>query len=110
MYLAYASGNDSWHGSIENWGIKIFITDSQSECDPRNKFLDTLRNNYEYNFPFTVRPSPKTKVALLVLLGMQGVKRGEIRCQRGLFSFREPENKVDDNGHCEDVRTNSTVA
>jgi hypothetical protein len=36
---------------------------------------------------------------LLVLLGMQGVKSGEIRSQRGLISFREPENKVDDNGY-----------
>jgi len=67
--------------------------------DPRNKFLDTLRNNYEYNFPFYCAASPKTQVVLLVLLGIQGGNSGEIRSQRGLFSFREPENKVDDNGH-----------
>jgi hypothetical protein len=96
-YLAYASGSDLRHRDKESWRIKIFITDSQSECDPRNKFLDTLRNNYEYNIYCAA--SPKIQVVLLVLLGMQGVKSGEIRSQRGLYSFREPENKVDDNGH-----------
>jgi hypothetical protein len=61
------------------WRIKIFITDSKSECDPRNKFLDTLRNNYEIQFPIYCAASPKTQVVLLVLLGMRGVKSGEIR-------------------------------
>jgi hypothetical protein len=80
--------------------VKIFITDSQ--CDPRNKFLDTsccAIITDEYNFPFTVHTSPKTRVVLLVLLRIQDAKSCKIRSQRGLFSFREPENKVDDNGH-----------
>jgi hypothetical protein len=64
---------------MESWRIKIFTTDSQSEWDPRNKFLDTLRNNYEYNFTFPVWRALKTRVVLLVFLGMQGVKSGEIR-------------------------------
>ena len=55
-YLAYASDNVLRHGDMETWRIKIFITDGQSECDQRNKFLDTLRNNYEYKFShFTAR-------------------------------------------------------
>jgi len=63
-YLAYAFGNDLRHGDgdMDSWRIKIFITDSQSECDPRNKFLDMLRNNYEYNFPFTVRRALKPRL------------------------------------------------
>jgi hypothetical protein len=90
-------GKETWRAGA--WKMKICIIDSQSECDPRNKFLDTLRNNYEIQFPIYCAASPKTQVVLLVLLGIQGVKRGEIRSQRGLFSFREPEDKVDDNGH-----------
>jgi hypothetical protein len=42
--------------------------------------------------------------------GMLGVKSGEIKSQRRLLSFREPENKVDDNGHWGWVRTNSAEA
>ena len=58
-----------------------------------------LYNNYEIQIPIYRAASPKTQVVQFVLLGMQGVKSGEIREAERLFSIREPENKVDDNGH-----------
>lgn len=50
--------------------MKIITTNSQSECDPRDKFLDTLRNNYEIQIPIYRAASPKTQVVQLVPLGM----------------------------------------
>lgn len=83
MRLAKTYGMGTW---MESWRIKIFITDSQSECDPRNKFLDTLRKNYEYNFPFYCAASPKTLLGLLVLLGKQGIKmRRDKKTERAIF-------------------------
>jgi hypothetical protein len=52
----------------------------------KNKFLDTLHNNYEIQIPIYRAASPKTQVVQLVLLGMQGVKSGEIRePERAIF-------------------------
>lgn len=60
--LADASGNDLRHGELEDT-VKIFITDSQSECDPRNKFLDMSHGAITNTiFPFTVQRALKPRL------------------------------------------------
>ena len=41
----------------------------------------------------------KTQVVMLVLVGTHGVESTEISSQARLLPVREPEDKVDNNGH-----------